>query len=184
MRLARYLAQCGVASRRASENYITDGEVTVNGSVVTKVGTTVDPTSDVVLFRGKRVAPDKLVYYVVHKPVGYVCSTKDAHAEKLVTDLVPDGTRLYPVGRLDKDSSGLVILTNDGELAQQMAHPKYEKKKVYEVQIEGVCSVDFLKCMQRGVRLDEGLARADSFSTVSTDSAYQEGILRLTSYEK
>lgn len=162
MRIARYLAQAGVASRRAAELYIEKGLVTVNGEIVRNLATRVDETRAVVRFRGKEVKPEAFVYYVLNKPVGYVCSAKDPHEKKLVTQLVPEYPRVYPVGRLDKNTSGLLLLTNDGDVAMRLSHPRHAVAKTYEVLLDRPHTPALLARLKRGVSLVEGRAAADA----------------------
>ncbi|MBR4124972.1 MAG: pseudouridine synthase [Victivallales bacterium] len=140
MRLARFLAKVGIGSRRSCEEYIREGRVTVNGEAVTAVGTCVTPGEDTVCFEGKPVSfedGDK-VYLMLNKPAGYTCSAKDSHAENLVYQLIPDRFgRVFTVGRLDRESEGLLILTNDGDFAQRLTHPSHEIYKRYYVECTG-----------------------------------------------
>ncbi|MBU1164217.1 rRNA pseudouridine synthase [Patescibacteria group bacterium] len=170
MRLARFLAQCGVASRRASEKLIEQGKVSVNGNIEKNVATNVDPQKDKILYRGKQIKLEEFVYYILNKPVGYLCSLKAFGNDKIVTQLLPKTQRVYPVGRLDKNSSGLLILTNDGDLAMKLSHPKFESKKVYEVKLDKPCTKEFLDCMKSGVMLTEGLASVDKFEKLSSNT--------------
>ena len=133
VRLQKYLSQCGVASRREAEELIWEGRVKVNGQVVDKMGVKVDPYNDVVKVGRKIIQPLEKVYYVVNKPMGYVSTVKDKYAQKKVTDLVPPTPPVYPVGRLDKETEGLILLTNDGELTNYFTSPKSNIDKEYEV---------------------------------------------------
>ena len=137
MRLNRFLAQSGLCSRREADDFITAGLVTVNGQIVTQLGTKVLPT-DEVKFNDSRVQGEKKVYLVLNKPKGYVTSLDDPHAGKTVMDLVEGACteRIYPVGRLDKNSLGLLLFTNDGDLTKQLTHPSYLKKKIYQVTLD------------------------------------------------
>ena len=140
MRLAKFLAKAGIGSRRSCEEYIREGRVTVNGEAVTAVGTCVTPGEDTVCFEGKPVAfaDGEFVYLMLNKPVGYTCSAKDSHAENLVYQLIPERFgRVFTVGRLDRDSEGLLLLTNDGDFAQRLTHPSHEIYKRYYVECEG-----------------------------------------------
>ena len=140
MRLARFLAKTGIGSRRSCEEYIKDGRVTVNGEAVTEVGTCVVPGEDVVCFEGKQVtyADSDRVYLMLNKPAGYTCSSKDVHAANLVSQLIPERFgRLFTVGRLDRESEGLLLLTNDGDFAQRLSHPSHEIYKRYYVECYG-----------------------------------------------
>lgn len=161
MRLQKFLAECGIASRRKAEQVIARGSVSVNGVVARKMGTTVDPQTDRVEVEGKRVAKkQRLVYYMVNKPRGILSAASDAAGRKTVASLVPDDIRAYPVGRLDLESEGMMILTNDGDLAYELMHPKFEHEKEYRVTVNRPLTVKDLEKLERGVRLDEGLARA------------------------
>ncbi len=132
MRLQKYMAESGVASRRKAEEMIEAGKVSVNGVVVTRMGVLVDPEKDKVAVGGKRVEGQPKVIYAFYKPVGVTSTVVDAHAGQTIADFFP-GQRVYPVGRLDKISEGLMVITNDGELANVLAHPRYEHEKEYEV---------------------------------------------------
>lgn len=164
IRLNKFLAENGVASRRGADALIADGKVMVNGSVVKEMGVKVEPGKDTVSFNGRVISAgstDK-EYWMVNKPKGVVSTTKDPQRRKEVTRLVKSGVKLYPVGRLDEDSEGLIILTNDGDLAYQLTHPKYEIKKVYEVKIQGTITEGKMEKLRRGVNLREGMtARAE-----------------------
>jgi 23S rRNA pseudouridine2605 synthase len=156
MRLAKQLAHAGVASRRASEALVADGRVTVNGTVVT------DPARDVtgeeaIAVDGEAVrAPGARVVYALHKPAGVVSTAADTHGRRTVVDLVPAGHRLYPVGRLDADTTGLILLTNDGDLAYALTHPRFEVPRTYRARVEGRPGERALQALRAGVELDDG----------------------------
>jgi 23S rRNA pseudouridine2605 synthase len=158
MRLAKYLAHAGVASRRAAETVIADGRVSVDGEIV------LDPARDVgersrVTVDGRALhGPEARVVYAVNKPLGVVSTARDSHGRRTVVELVPaEGLRLYPVGRLDADSSGLILLTNDGELANRLTHPRFEVEKTYRVTLGGAPAGDgVLRTLRRGVELEDG----------------------------
>lgn len=153
VRLQKYLSQAGVCSRRKGEEYILQGRVFVNGKAVTTLGTKVDPRRDRVVFDGKPVAvQSELVYIAVNKPRGYVTSCRQQQ-EKIVLDLVPVPERLYPVGRLDKDSTGLLLLTNDGSLHQRLSHPSFDHEKEYEVQLANPISNNEIRKLKQGVMI-------------------------------
>ena len=137
MRLNRFIAQSGICSRREADDFILAGLVSVNGTIVTELGTKVLPT-DEVKFNDSRVQGEKKVYLVLNKPKGYVTSLDDPHADKTVSELVKDACteRVYPVGRLDKNSVGLLLFTNDGDLTKQLTHPSYKKKKIYQATLD------------------------------------------------
>ena len=137
VRLQKFLAQAGIASRRASEAIILAGHVEVNGRPVTRLGTQVDPAKDVVTVSGKPIQPLSHRYVAVHKPKWVLCTRKDERGRPLLGDLLPPDWDLKPVGRLDRDSEGLIFATNDGEFALRMTHPRYNVPKVYTVEVKG-----------------------------------------------
>jgi 23S rRNA pseudouridine2605 synthase len=155
MRLARYLAHCGVASRRRAEEIVGAGRVVVDGERVT------DPARDVtdlsiVTVDGRRVRPEAQEAYALNKPVGVVSTAHDPQGRRKVVDLVPSSARLYPVGRLDAETSGLILLTNDGELANRLTHPSFEVTKAYRAQVRGKVSERALARLRTGIELDDG----------------------------
>ena len=158
VRLQKVLAEAGVASRRAAEKLILDGRVLVNGQPVTKLGTKVDPETDRVEVGGKIVKPLlERIYVLLNKPRGYVSTVKDPEGRRTVVDLVgPIGLRLYPVCRLDMDTEGLLLLTNDGEMTNALTHPRRKVPKTYIAEVEGSPSPPAIAALQRGVRLEDG----------------------------
>ena len=167
MRLNRFLAQSGLCSRREADDFITAGLVTVNGQIVTQLGTKVLPT-DEVKFNDSRVQGEKKVYLVLNKPKGYVTSLDDPHAGKTVMDLVEGACteRIYPVGRLDKNSLGLLLFTNDGDLTKQLTHPSYQKKKIYQVTLDKPLTRADMDRIAEGITLEDGEIFADEISYV------------------
>lgn len=161
IRLAKFLANSGIASRRQSEEIILDGRVKVNHKIVTVLATLVDPAKDKIAVDNTIIDFEKKVYYLLNKPVGYVSSVSDPHNPENVLSLLPQGERVYPVGRLDKDSQGLLLLTNDGELTFHLTHPKFNVQKKYLVKVGKLLSEDIIADLKQGVRLEEGLAKAD-----------------------
>ncbi len=155
MRLQKYIAECGIVSRRKAEEFIKQGRVKVNGEVVTQLGTKIDPKEDKVFVNGKLASlRKKKLYLKIYKPRG-VFSSCYHRGEKTIVDFVRDlPYRLYPVGRLDKDSEGLMILTNDGALANKLMHPRYEHEKEYEVEVEKPISQRLIKRFEYGVEVD------------------------------
>ena len=159
IRLQKVLADRGVASRRRAEELISGGHVVVDGALVTTLGTKVRPDAriqvDGVATRilGKR-------YLVMNKPAGIVCTASDEHGRKTVVDLIGAAERLYPVGRLDTDSEGLLLLTNDGDWAMRVLHPRYGHEREYDVLVSGDLSTEAIEALQRGIKLEEGTARA------------------------
>lgn len=165
MRLNRYLALCGLGSRRAVERLILDGEISVNGRVVTDLATQVDPDRDRIEYRGRISRPaTRHTYLALNKPRGYDVTRSDRHSRRLVYDLLPDGTHpaVKAVGRLDRDSTGLLLLTDDGELAHRLTHPSFGCPKTYDVIVDGVVRVEDLNLLTSGIHLDDGPAKAVS----------------------
>lgn len=157
IRLQRLLSQAGVASRRAAEELIVAGRVAVNGQKVTELGTKVDPATDKVAVDGRPVAVEAAEYVILHKPSGYVTTVNDPEGRPTVMQLVADlGVRVYPVGRLDFNSEGLLLLTNDGELAHALMHPSHGVDKGYHLKVKGQVDKTFAQQLRRGVTLDDG----------------------------
>lgn len=156
-RLQKYLARCGVASRRHAEKLITDGAVTVNGAVMRELGVRVDPERDIVRIRGERVTPAaRLIYLLMNKPTGVVTTVSDPHGRRAVLDLLPArwrDERVYPVGRLDYHTEGLLLLTNDGELALRLTHPRYALPKEYHALVTGQPTPEDLTRLAEGLPL-------------------------------
>ena len=167
MRLNRFIAQSGICSRREADDFITAGVVSVNGVIVTELGTKVLPT-DEVRFNDEPVQGEKKVYLVLNKPKGYVTSLEDPHAGKTVMELVEGACteRIYPVGRLDKNSLGLLLFTNDGDLTKQLTHPSYRKKKIYQVTLDKPLTRADMDRIAEGVTLEDGEIFADEISYV------------------
>lgn len=161
-RVQKVLAAAGIGSRRACEQLIAEGRVAVDGEVVT-LGAKADPLTSVITVDGERVHTNPtLVYLLLNKPPGVVTTVSDPQGRPTVMDLVPANPRVYPVGRLDQDTEGLLILTNDGELANRLAHPRYEVEKTYVAQVRGTPKRQSIRALLDGVELDDGPARARS----------------------
>ena len=156
MRLQKYLATCGVSSRRGAEELIKQGRVQVNGEIVTEMGVQIDEERDRVTFDGQAVAPEKkMVYILLNKPVGYVTTVSDDKGRNTVMDLVADiPVRIYPVGRLDYDTEGLLLMTNDGDLTYRVTHPKNQVEKTYVAEVTGNITMNTLLQLRNGVMLD------------------------------
>ncbi len=167
MRLNRFIANAGVCSRRDADKYISAGLVTVNGKVVTELGVKVKTTDDV-RFDGKRLIPEKKVYLVLNKPKDYVTTTDDPYAEQMVIDLVKNACpeRIYPVGRLDKSTTGVLLFTNDGELSDRLTHPSRNVKKIYQVTLDKPLTKNDLLKIAEGIELEDGFIAADAISYV------------------
>ena len=156
-RLQKIIAHAGLASRRAAEQMILDGRVAVDGEVVRDLGRKADPSKQSITLDGNPVRPkERWEYWLVHKPTGVVSTARDTHGRPTVLDLAPSQARLYPVGRLDMDSEGLVLLTNHGELALRLTHPSYQVPKHYKVWVEGYPSNRVLNRLRSGIDLEDG----------------------------
>lgn len=164
-RLHKVMAAAGAGSRRECEGFIAQGRVTVDGQVVRELGTKVDAGRSEVRLDGERLKLERPVYYMLNKPRGVISTRRDERGRPTVVDLIP-GTpkRIYPVGRLDADSVGLVLLTNDGELAQRLTHPSFEVPKSYEVRVKGTLSAATLDRLKKGVWLSDGRARVEGIT--------------------
>lgn len=162
IRLNRYISMSGICSRREADEFIVAGQITVNGEVVTELGSKVMP-NDVVCYNGEKIKNEKKVYIVMNKPKGFVTTLDDPHADKSVMDLVKNACteRIYPVGRLDKNSVGVLLLTNDGDLAKKLTHPTYEKKKIYQVSLDKHLTRADLEQLILGITLEDGDIAAD-----------------------
>jgi 23S rRNA pseudouridine2605 synthase len=187
IRLQKLLAMSGVASRRKCEELMLDGEVEVDGEIVTRLGTKVDPTTAVIRVSGKRLPPvSPNVYLVLHKPRGVVSTMSDPEGRKTLTDFVADRPeRLFHVGRLDTDTSGLILLTNDGEFAHRMAHPSYEVDKTYVAEVEGEVTKATLEQLIAGVTLEDGpvTVSAARLMTAGQGGAKGRSIVELVIHE-
>jgi 23S rRNA pseudouridine2605 synthase len=176
MRLNAYLARAGVASRRKADELIKAGRVRVNGEPG-RLNTFVE-SGDVVELDGEQLAPQELAYVLLHKPAGVVTTARDPQGRRTVVDLVRHQARVVPVGRLDADTTGALLLTNDGELAHRLAHPRYEVEKVYEAEVEGEPDEEALRRLAEGVELDDGRtapARARRLGPSRLELALHEG---------
>lgn len=183
IRLQKLLAQSGVASRRKCEELMLAGEVEVDGEIVTRLGTKVDPRTAVIRVRGRRLPPiSDSVYLVLNKPTGVVSAMSDPQGRRTLADYVADRTeRLFHVGRLDTDTDGLLILTNDGEFAQRLAHPSYEVEKTYVAEVEGVVDRATMALLRSPVLLDDGPVSVTRGRVISTSS--QRSIVEITIHE-
>lgn len=177
IRLNKFLANAGMCSRREADQFIQAGVVTVNGQVVTELGTKVQRT-DTVHFHDQLVSLEKKVYVLLNKPKDYVTTSDDPQQRKTVMELVKDccRERIYPVGRLDRNTTGVLLFTNDGELASKLTHPKYQKKKIYHVFLDKNASSDDLQKIADGVTLEDGEVHADAISFASETDKKQVGI--------
>ncbi|MFG0261323.1 MAG: pseudouridine synthase [Novipirellula sp. JB048] len=168
IRLQKLLAAAGFGSRRQCETLILEGRVEVNGEIVDRLGASFDPQKAKVYVDGVPLRAQRLVYYAVNKPVGVVTTNSDPQGRPRVIDMVPPSERVFPVGRLDRSSEGLILLTNDGELAQKLAHPKYQIQKVYRVTVAGKVDLKAMKQMEKGIYIAEGFVRVEGARVLKT----------------
>ncbi|ETN93824.1 23S rRNA pseudouridine2605 synthase [Zhouia amylolytica] len=177
IRLNKYIANSGVCSRRDADIYITSGNVLVNGQVVTELGYKVNLT-DEVKFDGKTINPEKKEYVLLNKPKGFITTTNDERGRRTVMDLVRNSTksRIVPVGRLDRNTTGLLLFTNDGALAKKLTHPKHGIRKIYHVKLNRNLVYDDLKAIANGLKLEDGLIEVDEVSYIENASKSEVGI--------
>ena len=181
-RLQKVLANSGVASRRKSEELIRQGKVKVNGKVVTEMGFKVSPSSLIEVNNVKIQQEDK-VYFLLNKPRGVVTTSSDEHGRKTVVDLINCDKRIYPVGRLDYDTTGLIILTNDGEFTNNIIHPKNEINKTYVAKINGILTISDIMALKRGVNLEDGKTSPAKVKVRKIDNKTKTSIIELTIHE-
>ena len=177
IRLNRYIANAGLCSRREADTFIATGCVTVNGKIVSEMGYQVLPGENV-SFNGKIISAEKKVYILLNKPKGYVTTLEDPHADKTVMELIANACpeRVYPVGRLDKSTTGLLLFTNDGDMTKRLTHPKYNRKKIYHAYLDQKVTKNHLQEIVDGINLEDGFVAADSVSYVTEDDKKQVGI--------
>ena len=177
VRLNKFIANSGVCSRREADTLIQSGVVTVNGEVVTELGVKVNILTDDVRFNGQRLKGEEKVYIVMNKPKGYVTTASDPHAEKTVMELLKGcPTRVFPVGRLDKNTTGVLMFTNDGEMAERLTHPSYNKKKIYQVVLDAPLTEEDQQKILAGVELSDGVVAADELEFIDAHDHRQLGI--------
>lgn len=183
-RLQKILAQAGVASRRKCEELILSGAVEVNGVKVTTLGVKADPATDVITVNGKPVKGEKKLYIMMNKVKGVITSAKDPQGRKIVTDFLPGiKERVYPVGRLDYDTEGLLLLTNDGEFANLLTHPSHHVPKTYHATVKGIPHGSALEQLQRGVQLEDGMTAPAEVEYHDVDTEKNEATISITIYE-
>lgn len=169
-RLQKYLAECGVASRRKCEELILQGKVKVNNQIVTELGVKVNPEKDIIKFEEKEVKPtSKMVYILLNKPIGYVTTADDQFGRDTVLDLVKVKERIVPVGRLDMYTSGALILTNDGDFVYKVTHPKHEIEKTYTVTVKGIIKNEEVEQLRKGVKIDDYITKPAKVKILKTD---------------
>lgn len=181
VRLNKYIADCGIASRRQADELIKSGAVTVNGDVIDTPGVSIT-SKDIIKVKGKVLKPEKKEYVAFYKPAGYITTTNDEKGRKTIYDILPDRLRnLKPAGRLDKDTTGLIILTNDGELIQKLTHPKKRVPKVYQVIAEGKLNQEDLNKFSKGIELEPG--KTAYAEAIIIDYENQQTTLQMTLYQ-
>ena len=178
VRLQKYLADCGIGSRRKCEEYIQQGKVQVNGKVVTELGTKINPKKDKVKFENREITENrKMVYILLNKPIGYVTTVDDQFNRDTVLDLVKVKERIVPVGRLDMYTSGALILTNDGDFVYKVTHPKHEIEKTYTVTLKGIIQNDEVEKLRKGVQIEDYTTKPAKVKILKTDK--EKNISRL-----
>ena len=184
MRLQKYLAECGIASRRKCEEYIIQGKVEVNGKIVTELGTKIDFEKDKIKFNNKEVKPEKKhVYILLNKPIGYVTTADDQFGRDTVLDLVKVKERIVPVGRLDMYTSGALILTNDGDFVYKVTHPKHEINKTYNATLKGIIQSDEVEKLRKGVKIDDYTTKPAKVKILKTDTEKDISRIEITIHE-
>lgn len=183
-RLQKFLAECGVASRRKCEEYIMQGKVKVNGNLVTELGTKIDIDKDEVVFDGKKVKKEeKKVYILLNKPIGYVTTSDEQFGRDKVLDLVKVKERIVPVGRLDMYTSGALILTNDGDFVYKVTHPKHEITKTYTVTVKGIIKKEEVEMLKKGVKIEDYVTKPAVVKILKTDEEKDISRLEITIHE-
>ncbi len=183
-RLQKYLAECGIASRRKCEEYITQGKVQVNGKTITELGVKVNPEKDKITFEGKNVKQEeRKVYIYINKPIGYVTTSDEQFGRDKVLDLVKVRERVVPVGRLDMYTSGALILTNDGDFVYKVTHPKHEITKTYTVTVKGIIKNEEVEQLRKGVKIDDYTTRPAKVKILKTDEEKDISRLEITIHE-
>ena len=183
-RLQKYLAECGIASRRKCEEYIIQGKVQVNGKTITELGVKVNPEKDKITFEGKNVKQeDRTVYILLNKPIGYVTTSDEQFGRDKVLDLVKVRERVVTVGRLDMYTSGALILTNDGDFVYKVTHPKHEITKTYTVTVKGIIKNEEVEQLRKGVKIDDYTTRPAKVKILKTDEEKDISRLEITIHE-
>ena len=181
-RLQKVIAQAGIASRRKAEELIKDGKVKVNGEVIKELGTKVSE-SDKVEVNNKPIEKETKEYYLLNKPRGVITTTNDEHGRKTVTDLIETSARIYPVGRLDYDTTGAILLTNDGEFANILMHPSNKIDKVYLAKLEGIIKGEQINALKNGIMLDDVLVKASSVKLKKVNQENSTSMVEITIHE-
>lgn len=184
IRLQKYIAKSGVASRRKAEELILEGKIQVNGKTITELGTKVNPEKDIVTYNGKKLkTEEEFVYILLNKPIGYVTTVKDQFGRDSVLDLVKIKEHLVPVGRLDMYTSGALILTNDGDFVYKVTHPKHEIEKTYTVTIKGIVKNEEVEMLRKGVKIEDYTTKPAKVKILKTDEEKNISRLEITIHE-
>ncbi|EPY2271394.1 pseudouridine synthase [Clostridium sporogenes] len=179
-RLQKYMASCGVASRRKCEDIILEGRVEVNGIKIKELGTKIIPGKDIIKVDGNIIKPEEnKIYILLNKPKGYVCTAKDEKGRKTILDLVKVKERIYPIGRLDMDTSGIIILTNDGEIYNKIIHPKFEKIKTYNAKVKGTIKKDHIELFKKGIDIGDYITAPAALEIFKTNKDTSEIIIKI-----
>ena len=185
IRLQKYIAECGITSRRKAEECILNGKIKVNGTIIKELGTKIDPNKDEVYFNNKRISREKKkIYILLNKPIGYVTTVKDQFNRDSVLDLIKGiNERIVPVGRLDMYTSGALILTNDGNFTYKLTHPSNEINKTYVVTIKGIIQNEEIEQLQKGVKIDNYITRPAKIKVLKTDEDKNISRIEITIHE-
>lgn len=180
-RLQKILAEAGVASRRKAEELIAAGRVSVNGKIITEMGTKADKERDEIRVDNKPIKEPQHVYYLLNKPAGYICTLKDDKGRKTIRECLPEvKERIFPVGRLDYDTTGLIIMTNDGDFANRMMHPRYHLPKTYEVAVDGILTDQMLVMLTKGIELNDGMTLPAEVTLLSRKESTHKTVIQIT----
>ena len=183
-RLQKYLANCGIASRRKCEEYISEGKIKVNGNIIRELGTKINPQKDTVEYENKKVIPNNNnIYILLNKPIGYVTTVEDQFGRDTVLNLVKVKERIVPVGRLDMYTSGALILTNDGDFVYKITHPKHEINKTYTVTVKGIINNDEIERLRKGVKIEDYITKPAKVKILKTDTEKDISRLEITIHE-
>ncbi len=184
IRLQKYIAECGIASRRKAEELILEGKIRVNGIIITELGTKINPSKDIVEYNNKVIEPEQRnVYILLNKPIGYVTTVKDQFNRPSVLDLVKVKERIVPVGRLDFYTSGALILSNDGDFVYKITHPKHEVNKTYNVTVKGIINDDEIEDLRSGVKIDNYITKPAKVKILKTDKDKNISRIQITIHE-